>query len=162
MRYLTSSSVGPGHSLSLHIHHKQLQVLQSRFSRPSPWLMEEAKGDGVGTPLLARHCYWELIGSLPYITNTTRLDIAHAVGILYRYRMAPITVSATRPYVCLNTWANTYGIALVLGKAVQETAFSCANPKHPETSFHSPYRRCQVNKSNRRFRVYLCGCKQWK
>lgn len=52
---------------------------------------ESEEGPGAGVPLEPGHRYCELIGSLLYLANTTRPDIAQAVGVLSRYRGTPTT-----------------------------------------------------------------------
>jgi hypothetical protein len=53
---------------------------------------KEQDGDeGSGVLLEKGHRYLELIGSLMYVANNFRPDIAHAVGLLARYRAAPTT-----------------------------------------------------------------------
>ena len=47
------------------------------------------EGGGAGTPLEPGNRYCELVGSLLYLANTTRPDIAQAVGVLSRYRRTP-------------------------------------------------------------------------
>eukprot|EP00884_Botryococcus_braunii_P017161 jgi/Botrbrau1/4128/Bobra.0192s0003.1 len=52
--------------------------------------LESKDVDSVGS-VTPGHRYCELKGSLRNIANTTRTDIAHAVGVLPRYRMSPTT-----------------------------------------------------------------------
>ena len=52
---------------------------------------KDVESVGSGTPLAPGHRYCELKGSLRYIANTTRSDIAQAVSVLPRYRMSSTT-----------------------------------------------------------------------
>jgi hypothetical protein len=56
---------------------------------PPPGLTSEQVGSGV--PLPEGHRYLELIGSLQYLSTTTRPDISQAVGMLSRFRGQPTT-----------------------------------------------------------------------
>jgi hypothetical protein len=56
-----------------------------------PFREDERDGSGAGVPLDPGHRYRELVGSLLYIANTTRPDIAQAMGVLSRYRCNPTT-----------------------------------------------------------------------
>ena len=70
---------------------------------------------GSGTPLLPGHRYCELVGSLLYIANTTRPDIAHAVGVLSRYRNTPTTAHMNEGLRVLRYLLSTRECVLVLG-----------------------------------------------
>jgi hypothetical protein len=70
---------------------------------------------GCGTPLPPGHRYCELIGSLLYIANTTRPDIAQAVGVLSRNRNAPTTAHMNEGLRVLRYLQSTRECVLVLG-----------------------------------------------
>jgi hypothetical protein len=70
---------------------------------------------GSGTPLPPGHRYCELVGSLLYIANTTRPDIAQAVGVLSRYRNAPTTAHMNEGLRVLRYLQSTRECVLVLG-----------------------------------------------
>jgi hypothetical protein len=57
-------------------------------SRPES---KDEESVGAGTPPALGYRYGKLKGSLLCIVNTTRPDIAHAVGVVSRYRMSRIT-----------------------------------------------------------------------
>jgi Reverse transcriptase (RNA-dependent DNA polymerase) len=56
-----------------------------------PQQVTEAGPKGSGTPWEAGHRISELLGSLLYLANTYRPDIAQVVGVLSRYRGSPTT-----------------------------------------------------------------------
>jgi len=70
---------------------------------------------GSGTLLPPGHRYCELVGSLLYIANTTRPDIAQAVGVLSRYRNAPTTAHMNEGLRVLRYLRSTREYVLVLG-----------------------------------------------
>jgi hypothetical protein len=71
--------------------------------------------DGAGVALEPGHCYCELIGSLLYLANTTRPDIAHAVGVLSRYRGTPTTAHMQEGLRVVRYLKDTRDLALQLG-----------------------------------------------
>jgi hypothetical protein len=64
--------------------------------------------------------YLELIGSLLYLANTTRPDIANAVGILSRYRGAPTTSHMRGGKRVLAYLKGASDVSLVYGTEVQD------------------------------------------
>jgi hypothetical protein len=70
---------------------------------------------GAGTPLAPGNRYCELIGSLLYIANTTRPDIAQAVGVLSRYRCTPTSSHWNAAIRILHYLRSTREKVLVLG-----------------------------------------------
>lgn len=71
--------------------------------------------DGAGVALEPGHRYCELIGSLLYLANTTRPDIAHAVGVLSRYRGTPTTAHMQEGLRVVRYLKDTRDLALQLG-----------------------------------------------
>jgi hypothetical protein len=71
---------------------------------------------GAGVALEPGNRYCELIGSLLYIANTTRPDIAQAVGVLSRYRSAPTTSHWNAAIRVLHYLRETKEKVLVLGR----------------------------------------------
>lgn len=71
--------------------------------------------DGAGTPLEEGNRYCALIGSLLYIANTTRPDIALAVGVLSRFRCTPTTSHWNEAVKVLRYLKDTKEWRLVLG-----------------------------------------------
>jgi hypothetical protein len=71
---------------------------------------------GAGVALEPGNRYCELIGSLLYIANTTRPDIAQAVGVLSRYRSAPTTSHWNAAIRVLHYLRETKERVLVLGR----------------------------------------------
>jgi hypothetical protein len=70
---------------------------------------------GAGSILPPGHRYCELVGSLLYIANTTRPDIAQAVGVLSRYRITPTTAHWNEAIRVLKYLKGTRDLVLVLG-----------------------------------------------
>jgi hypothetical protein len=75
----------------------------------------ESERVGAGTPLAPGHRYCELLGSMLYIANTTRPDIAHAVGVLSQYRMSPTTSHWNEAIRVLRYLVKTRHMVLSLG-----------------------------------------------
>jgi transposase InsO family protein len=71
--------------------------------------------EGAGIVLEPGHRYCELVGSLLYLANTTRPDIAQAVGVLSRYRGAPTTAHMQEGLRVVRYLKGTQGMALRLG-----------------------------------------------
>jgi hypothetical protein len=82
-------------------------------ARPADPEGEERSGAGV--PLEPSNRYCELVGSLLYIANTTRPDIAQAVGVLSRYRCNPTTAHWNAALRVLVYLRDTKEKVLVLG-----------------------------------------------
>ena len=80
-----------------------------------PFLAQAEEVVGSGTPLPPGNRYAELVGSLLYIANTTRPDMAHAVGVLARYRHAATTAHWTEGIRILKYLLDTKDLALTLG-----------------------------------------------
>ena len=76
----------------------------------------DCKPVGAGTSLAPGHRYCELLGSMLYIANTTRPDIAHAVGVLSRYRMTPTTSHWNEAIRVLQYIVKTRHMVLSLGE----------------------------------------------
>jgi transposase InsO family protein len=72
---------------------------------------------GSGSLLGEGHRYLELIGSLMYLANTVRPDIAHAVGVLARYRTAPTTAHWEAALKVLSYLGTTKDLGLVYGNS---------------------------------------------
>lgn len=70
---------------------------------------------GAGTYLPEGNRYNELVGSLLYIANATRPDIALAVGVLSRYRAKPTTAHWNAALKVLKYLKSTRTLALKLG-----------------------------------------------
>ena len=70
---------------------RPVETPMSKSFLPTVRTAESGEADGSGMPLEPGHRYCELIGSLLYLANTTRPDIAQAVGVLSRYRGTPTT-----------------------------------------------------------------------
>jgi hypothetical protein len=80
-----------------------------------PSVEEGREALGAGTPLAPGNMYFELIGSLLYIANTTRPDIAQAVRVLSRYRCTPTSSHWNAAIRILHYLRNTREKVLVLG-----------------------------------------------
>ena len=80
-----------------------------------PFVVQPEEVVGSGTVLPDGHRYSELVGSLLYIANTTRPDMAHAVGVLSRYRMSPTTAHWKEALRVLKYLVDTKDLALRLG-----------------------------------------------
>ena len=78
---------------------------------------KDVESVGSGTP---GHRYCELKGSLRYTANTTRSDIAQAVGVLPRYRMSPTTSHWSEAIRVLKYLRDTRELALTLGGKVPD------------------------------------------
>ena len=76
---------------------------------------DNEKTVGAGVPLEPGHRYHELIGSLLYIANTTRPDIAQSVGVLSRYINSPTTAHWSAAIRVLKYLYGSREKALVLG-----------------------------------------------
>ena len=75
----------------------------------------EKEGQGAGIYLEGENRYCQLIGSLLYLANTTRPDIAQAVGVLSRYRVTPTTAHMEGALRVLRYLKDTRDFALRLG-----------------------------------------------
>ncbi len=73
------------------------------------------EGGGAGTPLEPGNRYCELVGSLLYLANTTRPDIAQAVGVLSRYRGTPTSAHMQEGLRLVRYLKGTRDYALQLG-----------------------------------------------
>ena len=73
------------------------------------------EGLGSGKYLEGENRYCQLIGSLLYLANTTGPDIAHAVGVLSRYRGTPTTSHMEGALRVLRYLKDTKHFALRLG-----------------------------------------------
>jgi hypothetical protein len=94
-------------------------------SRPES---KDGESVGAGTPPALGHRYGKLKGSLLCIVNTTRPDIAQAVGVLSRYRMIRITSHWNEAIRVLNYHRDTRKLALTLeGKGPELKGFVDAN-----------------------------------
>eukprot|EP00884_Botryococcus_braunii_P016747 jgi/Botrbrau1/3756/Bobra.0363s0033.1 len=84
---------GFGQRMAMDLESKEVDTPMTKdfviFQRPA--LRDGSESIGAGSPLRPRHRYCEQVGSLLYIANTTRPDIAQAVGVLSRYRTSPTT-----------------------------------------------------------------------
>ena len=72
-------------------------------------------GEGAGVPLEPGNRYCELIGSLLYIANATRPDIAYSVGVLSRFRNSPTTSHWNEALRVLRYLKGTRTHGIVLG-----------------------------------------------
>ena len=81
--------------------------------------LESKDVDSVGS-VTPGHRYCELKGSLRYIANTIRTDIAQAVGVLPRYRMSPTTSHWSEAIRVLKYLRDTRELDLTLGGKVPE------------------------------------------
>jgi hypothetical protein len=70
---------------------RKVETPMSKSFVPTSQSVEQNLAEGAGITLEPGHRYCELIGSLLYLANTTRPDIAQAVGVLSRYRGTPTT-----------------------------------------------------------------------
>ena len=80
-----------------------------------PSIGEGREAVGAGSPLEPGHRYCELVGSLLYIANTTRPDVAQSVGVLSRYRCNPTTAHWNAAVRVLGYLRDTRDKVLVLG-----------------------------------------------
>jgi len=78
-------------------------------------LIEGNKNKGSGVALPKKNRYGELIGSLLYLANSVRPDIALAVGILSRYRGNPTTAHMEAAKRVLAYLKGTSDLELVFG-----------------------------------------------
>jgi hypothetical protein len=70
---------------------------------------------GSGIPLPEGHRYLELIGSLQFLSCTTRPDISQAVGVLSRFRGQPTTAHWNGAIRVLKYLINTKDMGIVYG-----------------------------------------------
>ena len=82
---------------------------------PTRMASGEDSPEGSGKPLEVDNPYGELVGSLLYLGNTTRPDIAQAVGVLSRYRQAPTTSHLEEALRVVRYLKGTRDYALQLG-----------------------------------------------
>jgi hypothetical protein len=71
--------------------------------------------EGAGVPLEPGHRYCQLIGSLLYIANATRPDIASSVGVLSHFRNSPTTSHWNEAMRVLRYLKGTRSHGIVLG-----------------------------------------------
>lgn len=94
---------------------RPVETPMSKSFLPTAQPGESGEGVGAGVPLEPGHRYCELIGSLLYLANTTRPDIAQAVGVLSRYRGTPTTAHMNEALRLLRYLKGTREYALKLG-----------------------------------------------
>jgi hypothetical protein len=84
---------------------------------PTAQSIQQNVEEGVGSALEPGHRYCELIGSLLYLANTTRPDIAQSVGVLSRYRGTPTTAHMQEGLRVVRYLKGTRDYALQLGES---------------------------------------------
>ncbi|MBX9691947.1 MAG: hypothetical protein K2Z81_06150, partial [Cyanobacteria bacterium] len=89
--------------------------MQKDFMPTSKAGDDAPEGLGAGKYLPPENRYAQLIGSLLYLANTTRPDIAQAVGVLSRYRGTPTTAHMEGALRVLRYLKDTRHFALRLG-----------------------------------------------
>ena len=94
---------------------RPVETPMSKSFLPTAQASVSEEGVGSGLPLEPGHRYCELIGSLLYLANTTRPDIAQAVGVLSRYRGTPTTAHMNEALRLLRYLKGTREYALQLG-----------------------------------------------
>ena len=96
----------------------ETRIVEAPMSKsfvPTSRSSDESMNEGAGVPLEPGHRYCELIGSLLYLANTTRPDIAQAVGVLSRYRGTPTTSHMQEALRVVRYLKETRHYALQLG-----------------------------------------------
>jgi hypothetical protein len=94
---------------------RPVETPMSKSFLPTARTGDSGEGVGAGVPLEPGHRYCELIGSLLYLANTTRPDIAQAVGVLSRYRGTPTSAHMNEALRLLRYLKGTREYALKLG-----------------------------------------------
>jgi hypothetical protein len=94
---------------------RKVETPMSKSFVPTAQSIQQNVEEGVGTALEPGHRYCERIGSLLYLANTTRPDIAQAVGVLSRYRGTPTTAHMQEGLRVVRYLKGTRDFALQLG-----------------------------------------------
>jgi hypothetical protein len=94
---------------------RKVETPMSKSFIPTAQSVQQNVEEGVGIPLEPGHRYCELVGSLLYLANTTRPDIAQAVGVLSRYRGTPTTAHMQEGLRVVRYLKGTRDYALQLG-----------------------------------------------
>jgi transposase InsO family protein len=94
---------------------RKVETPMSKSFVPTAQSVQQNVEEGVGIALEPGHRYCELIGSLLYLANTTRPDIAQAVGVLSRYRGTPTTAHMQEGLRVVRYLKGTRDFALQLG-----------------------------------------------
>jgi hypothetical protein len=94
---------------------RSVETPMSKSFVPTAHSTYTGEGEGSGVPLEPGHRYCELLGSLLYLSNTTRPDIAQAVGVLSRYRGTPTTAHMQEGLRVIRYLKDTRDMALQLG-----------------------------------------------
>jgi hypothetical protein len=94
---------------------RKVETPMSKSFAPTAQSVQQNVAEGVGNALEPGHRYCELVGSLLYLANTTRPDIAQAVGVLSRYRGTPTTAHMQEGLRVIRYLKGTRDFALQLG-----------------------------------------------
>lgn len=94
---------------------RKIETPMSKSFVPTGQSVQHNIEEGAGVALEPGHRYCELIGSLLYLANTTRPDIAQAVGVLSRYRGTPTTAHMQEGLRVVRYLKGTRDYALQLG-----------------------------------------------
>jgi transposase InsO family protein len=94
---------------------RKVETPMSKSFVPTAQSVQQNAEEGVGFALEPGHRYCELVGSLLYLANTTRPDIAQAVGVLSRYRGTPTTAHMQEGLRVVRYLKDTRDHALQLG-----------------------------------------------